>query len=440
MILSFCPPDQIRWSDLLNGDEVVRRYRDLFAVFDWSHVPERATNRPWPGRTPHPRSAYVKALMVKICEKKMYLTELRRFLVEHPLLVVELGFHPVPDPQAAFRFDVERTVPCEGWLGDQLRTMDDAMLGRLLRGTVQTMQHAEVDLGETVAFDVKHVYAWVEENNPKAFIAHRYDPQRQPKGDPDCRLGVKRRSNQEGPDGETIGPTEYVWGYGTGIATAIVAGYGDVVLAEHTQTFNENDVTYFHPLYEEVCTALGKRPTNLTADAAFDSWRIYDKCVATGGIAAIPLNLRGHSPFPRTSEGIPVCTQNLPMTPSTVSIHEDGYRVQRFRCPLLHPTRTGTTCAHHRFAEGGCIHKINLEDGGKLRIAIDRNSDAFRAIYDQRTSAERINSQTTALGIERPKLRNRHSIRHHNTLTYLIINARAIRRVQATHRQEADAA
>lgn len=440
MIPLFCPPDQIRWSDLVEQDEVVRRYHEFFAMFDWTQVPERLASRPWPGPTPHPRAAYLKAFLVKISEGKTFITDLRRYLVEHPLLVLSLGFRPVPDPHALYQFDVERTVPCVGWLGAQLRTLDDTILGTLLKGTVHALKREMADLGETVAFDVKHIYAWVQENNPKAFIAQRFDPQRLPRGDPDCRLGVKRRSNQTGADGESIGPTEYVWGYGTGIASATTDHYGDVVLAEHTQTFNENDATYFAPLYAQVCTAVGHPPTNIAADAAFDAWRIYQTCVPTGGIAAIPLNLRGHSSARRTPDGIPLCVKDLPMVPSTLFHHEDGYRAQRFACPLLHPTRTGPPCPHVQFAKGGCTRVINLEDGGKLRIAMDRASPAFHAIYDQRTSAERINSQATALGIERPKVRNRHSIRHLNTLTYLVINARALRRARAINSRQATAA
>lgn len=430
MIPIFCPPSQIRWSELVEHDEVVRRYREFFALFDWTQVTERNGQRPWPGRTPHPRSAYVKALLVRIAEEKTFMTDLRAYLIDHPLLVLDLGFRPVPDPSALFGFDVERTVPCVGWLCTQLRTLDEAMVGQMLKATVRALQAEIANLGETVAFDVKHIYAWVQENNPKAFIAHRFDPLRQPAGDPDCRLGIKRRSNQKGADGESIGPTEYVWGYGTGIASATADRYGDVVLAELTQTFNENDATYFAPLYEQVRATLGHRPTNITADAAFDAWRIYDTCVATGGIPAIPLNLRGHPPVQRTPEGIPLCTKHLAMTPASSFIHEDGYRAQYFSCPLLHPSRTALTCSHPRFATGGCLHKINLEEGGKLRVALDRTTPAFHAIYDQRTSAERINSQATALGIERPKVRNYRSIRHLNTLTYLVINARALRRAR----------
>jgi len=170
----------------------------------------------------------------------------------------------------------------------QLRSLDATLLGTLLRGTVQALQREIPALGETVAFDVKHIYAWVQENTPKAFVAQRFDPTRQPAGDPTCRLGVERRRNQERADGTTPGPTEYLWGYGTGLASAITEGYGDVVLAELTQTFNENDVTYFVPLYAQVCVALGHPPTNITADAAFDAWYVYQTCVATGASRRSP--------------------------------------------------------------------------------------------------------------------------------------------------------
>jgi hypothetical protein len=46
-----------------------------------------------------------------------------------------------------------------------------------------------------------------------------------------------------------------------------------------------------------------------------------------------------------------------------------------------------------------------------------------------RTAVERIFSQAVALGIERPKLRNRNAIANINTLTYILINLRAMQRV-----------
>jgi len=103
------------------------------------------------------------------------------------LLVLELGFQPVLDARAAYGFVIEQTIPCERWLRHKQQTLDHSMFQHLLAGTVHALQAEIPGFGETVAFDVKHLYAWVQEDNPRAYVAERYNPQRQPKGDPDCR-------------------------------------------------------------------------------------------------------------------------------------------------------------------------------------------------------------------------------------------------------------
>jgi hypothetical protein len=413
-------------------DPVVQRYRTFFSYLDWTVIPERDPTHPWPGPLPHPTSAYVKALLIKLCEHKEYVTHLRVFLVEHPLLVLELGFRPVPDATQPYGFAVDRTVPCDRWLRHWQQHLDNALLRALLQCTVHDLQTEIPGLGETVAYDVKHIYAWVQENNHKAYVPDRYNPQRQPRGDPDCRLGVKTRSNQVRADGTTKETKEYVWGYGSGVAAATDPRYGDVVLAEYTQPFNEVDSTYYHPLYERTVATLGRVPTNVTADAAFDAWHIYQTCATHGGIAAIPLNTRGHPPPQRQSDGTPLCPKGFAMSPSYLFAHPDGYRAQEFRCPLLHPQPTPQTCDHEQFAKGpGCVKHINIEAGGLMRALLDRDSAAYKDLYRQRTAAERINAQATALGIEHPKVRNSASVHNLNTLTYLVINVQALQRTRA---------
>ncbi len=133
-------------------------------------------------------------------------------------------------------------------------------------------------LGEIVAIDVKHIYAWVKENNPRVSMKDRFCKDQQPTGDPDCRVGVKRSTNQEQPDGSTKEKKEYLWGYGSGVVAATTADYGDVVLAQWTQPFNAGDVTYALPLYWQTVATLNFFPTHLTADAAFDAWYLYQRC------------------------------------------------------------------------------------------------------------------------------------------------------------------
>jgi hypothetical protein len=274
-MMASCPAlDQPVLTLLAACDPVVQSYRAFFALLDWHGLPVRTTVRPRPGPTPHPPAAYVKALLIKVCEGKEYITQLRTFLLSHPLLVREIGFRPVPAPGAPYGFDVEQTVPSARWLRHWQQHLDNRVLCGLLQQTVPALQAEIPDLGETVAFDVKHLYAWVAANNRKAYVANRYDPARQPRGDPDCRLGVETSTNRLRPDGTTQQTKEYVWGYGSGVGAATDPRYGDVVLAEYTQPFNEVDSTYSHPLYARTVQTLGHVPTNVTADAAFDAWHI----------------------------------------------------------------------------------------------------------------------------------------------------------------------
>ena len=60
-----------------------------------------------------------------------------------------------------------------------------------------------------------------------------------------------------------------------------------------------------------------------------------------------------------------------------------------------------------------------------MRVHLERESDAYKQLYKKRTASERINSQAKALGIERPKVRNGDSVVNLNTVTYIVINARA---------------
>jgi len=69
-----------------------------------------------------------------------------------------------------------------------------------------------------------------------------------------------------------------------------------------------------------------------------------------------------------------------------------------------------------------------------MRLTLDRSSPLYRALYCQRTSAERINSQAKALGIERPYVRNQCSVDRLNTLIYLLINAKALQRARQINR------
>lgn len=424
--------DQSTMTQLLEHDPVVAAYRALFSLFEWSLVEQWQTQRSPRGRPAHPQSAYLKAFLIRITEGLRYATELREFLLKHPLLVIDLGFHLELDPSAAYGFDVEHTLPCRYWFGEKLRQLDQVLLQDLLHATVTALQAEIPGLGETVAFDVKHIYAWVKENNARVYVKDRYDKTQRLAGDPDCKLGVKRSDNQEHADGTTTEKKEYLWGYGSGVAAATTPDYGDVVLAEFTQPFNENDVTYYRPLYQHAVLALDHFPTHLTADAAFDAWYVYQDALRLDGIAAVPLNQHGHPVYQRDTDGVPRCPLKLRMQPTSQFEHTYGYRAQRYRCPLLFPEPTDATCQQEQFLKGkGCVKDVNIERGALARVTLDRDSPLYHAIYTQRTCCEPINSQAKELGIEHPKVHNGRSVANLNTLIYLVINVRALQRARS---------
>ncbi len=428
--------DQSTIARLLDHDPLVQQYRAFFSLLDWSVVTAWELRRSARGRPlSHPTSTYLKAFLLRLHEGLPYFTHLRSFLLHHPLLIIEFGFELVLDPLLPYGFDADKTLPCRYWFGEKLRTLDPDLLQDLLRSTVQALQEQIPGLGETVAFDVKHIYAWVKENNLRVAVKDRFDKDTQPSGDPDCKVGVKRSTNIEQPDGSSKEKKEYLWGYGSGVAAATVADYGDVVLAEYTQPFNQNDITFYRPLYQSTVVALDAFPLHSTADAAFDAWYVYDDMARHGGIAAVPLNQHGHPLVQRDPDGVPLCAKGLRMHPKFHHQHSNGYRACRYGCPLLLPRPTGDFCDHEQFKKGvGCTKDINVEAGGIMRATLDRSSPLYKAVYTQRTCCERINSQAKELGIERPKLRNQPSIIHLNTLIYVTINLRALSRAISRNR------
>jgi len=465
---------------------VAQKYRHLLADLAWAQFPERPTNRAWPGPQPAPRAPFVAAYLVKLEEGHRYMADLRTYLVEHPALVWLLGFPLVPSATTPWGFDVAASLPTAKHFGRVLRELPNAAAQFLLDGTVTALQMAlppEVNFGDVVAGDTKHIIAWVKENNPKAYVKDRYDKTQQPAGDPDCKLGCKRRHNRtaagpestrEAADGAaptaaappapasraqsaaapaapatptaegtparqaTVG--EYYWGYASGVIATKVADWGEFVLAELTQTFDQPDVSYFFPLMAQVERRLGRKPRYGALDMGFDAHYIYDYFHTAGGFAAIPLAERGDTSRQFDAAGLPLCPAGLAMPRKGVfTCHTTRIEQQRGRyaCPLRYPKSTGAACPSNdpHWAKGGCVVTMPTSSGARIRYQLDRESAEFKAIYKQRTADERVNSQALELGIERPKLRNGAAIANQNTLIYVLINLRALHRVRA-HRAE----
>ncbi|NNJ13744.1 hypothetical protein EKD04_025805 [Chloroflexales bacterium ZM16-3] len=441
-------------------DPVVQKYRALLGDLPWGQFPERPADRPYPGPLPQPRVSFAAAYLVKLQEDKRFMSDLRTYLIEHPALVYWLGFARVPDPAAPHGFDVAASVPTRRQLSTVLRHLPNPALQFLLSASIDvlkaTLTEAEqATFGDTIAGDTQAILAWVKENNPKQFIKEgRLDKTRQPVGDPDCTLGVKKRRNAAA-DTETSpdhpAPTteakpatkmqvgvDIFWGYASGIVVTRLPDGTEVVLAERTRPFNESDPSHFRPLMAQVEARLGRRPRFGTWDAAFDAHYVYDYFDQAGGFAAVPFN-GGGKRAKRTfaPDGTPLCAASLPMHLQCTYMDRtsglEPYERAKYDCPLLQPRVTGEPCpcADPHFAKGGCSTTIANTTGARIRHELDREGDDYTRLYALRTMVERINSQAEALDILRPKLRRGQAIVNANTLRYVLINVRALLRVRA---------
>ena len=441
------------------------KYLALLGDLDWEHFPERPTNRPWPGPTPAPRAPFAAAYLVKLEEHFLTFKKLRSHLVKHPALVWVLGFPLVPDPTSQpWGFDPERSVPSRKQLGRILRELDNAALQFLLTASVRCIADAlppDLPFGDIISLDTKHIIAWVKENNPKAFVRDRYDKTRRPKGDPDCRLGCKRRENSTpsghgddesrppsdatpttagNPASETLPPLgkgEYYWGYASGVVVTKIEELAEVVLAELTQPFDQSDQSYFHPLMQRTESNLGFKPRFGALDKAYDAFYVYEYFHLAGGFAAVPWADRGNHRKTFSPEGLPLCEAGLPMPLKSTFWQKSHclvpHQVGRYVCPLPSQGQCAADCPlHHPNAARltGCITSLPTSVGNRVRHQLDRNSQDFKRIYNQRSACERINSQALELGIERPHLRNGRSIANIDTLIYVLINLRALGRIR----------
>jgi len=435
------------------------RLLDLLGPLPWQNFPERDLARNW-GQTTVPYAALTAAYLLQLNEHRVHMSDLRAYLLEHPAFIWLFRFPLVPDRASPYGFDPHASLPTQRHFTRLLRKMPNAIPQFLLGASVTAILHALAAAGctqvaQAISLDTKHVIAWVRENNPKAYVAHRYDKSQQPSGDPDCRLGCKRRHNQRSsPDdvstprknpvpASTLAVGEYYWGYGSGVVATKVSDWGEFVLAELTQPFNCSDVSYFFPLMTQTEQRLGFRPRTAALDAGFDAFYVYEffhRDDDSAAFAAVPFVQKGgykRSDRRFSPEGLPLCAAGLPMprkftyTDRTVTLieHERG----KYICPLQAqdiPDDLSCPVNHKRWPQGGCTTTMPTSVGARVRYTLDRQSDAYQDAYRQRTATERINSQAKALGIERPHLRNGQAITNRNTLIYTLINLRALQRIR----------
>jgi hypothetical protein len=109
----------------MEADPLVHRLRAFLPSWTGAWRPSGLQGREERARPPHSLIASIKALLLTISEGLTSCTRVRRFLVSHPLLMLELGFRPKVNP---FVEILLATSPCH-WERRQCRKAWCASVG-----------------------------------------------------------------------------------------------------------------------------------------------------------------------------------------------------------------------------------------------------------------------------------------------------------------------
>jgi hypothetical protein len=74
--------------------------------------------------------------------------------------------------------------------------MDNAVLKEIMVAQVKQLYELGIVDDSFIGLDSAPIAANTKQNNPKSFTKDKFNPEKQPKADPGCALGVHAASNQ----------------------------------------------------------------------------------------------------------------------------------------------------------------------------------------------------------------------------------------------------
>ena len=130
---------EAQWPRFVRESPVVRRYEGLLGLIDWQDLPQRQSRAgQWPAGISY--ASFAAACLIKLDQGFTYMSQLRRYLVEHPALLWRLGWPLIPSSTTSWGFDAEASLPTARHLTRLLRQMPNAHLQQLLDQTVRHLQ------------------------------------------------------------------------------------------------------------------------------------------------------------------------------------------------------------------------------------------------------------------------------------------------------------
>lgn len=389
---------------LYTSKPVAKFYDSLFLNLDLSSVREY----PETGRKGFSNHALICSFIVMKCEGFSLITDLVDYLNNNLLIAHYCGF------------DLSKPLPSY-WTFDRfLKNFDHSILSNIMKSQVLSLSDNGIVDTSFIGLDSTPIAANTSQNNPKSFLSNKFNPDNQPKADPDCRLGVHTASNQYNEKNY-----EFYRGYKNHVLIDCISG---LPIYECTTTANVADSTVALDILADTHSFLPVTECTFLADKGYDVKNIYNQIHALyQGECIIPLNKRNTKNIQLLPQGNPLCEAGLAMWKDG-KFSDRGRTRQKFCCPLKSSRDMDCPCRHKNFYNGkkhrGCTKYITIPDD--LRLSVDRNSKYFKSTYSLRTECERYNSRFKNTGQERMWVRNKSSVTNLNTLSHISLLAVAI--------------
>ena len=360
------------------------------------------------GRKSQKEALFCSFIVMK-CEGFSQITDLVDYLNNNLLIAHYCGF------------DIMKPLPSY-WTFDRfIRNLDNQILKSVMQSQVLELARLGIIDASFLGLDSTPNMANTKQNNPKSFSKNKFNPEKQPRCDKDCRLGVHTASNQHNE--KNYG---FYWGYKNHVLSDCITG---LPIFELTTTANIADSTVALDILRQTNAFLPINECSFIADKGYDLNSIYDTIRDLyKGECFIPINQRNTKDLSKLPVGNPICEAGLAMHRDG-KFTEKGYTRQKFCCPFKRTAHIhDCPCNHVNFKKNGkatgCTKYYPMPDN--YRLSINRNSINFKSVYALRTECERYNSRFKSTGQERLWVRNGNSAENLNSVAHISLLAIAL--------------
>lgn len=400
------------FEQLYTSNQAVNFYTKMFSHLDLSSINEfpRKSSKltKGEGRKTISRHCIYRAFAVMKIQRLREVSQLLDYLENNIAIAMLCGFPGgrIPGKDVFYEF---------------LRHTPKSELYGVMASNVQVMAELELVDCKNLIEDSMPIFANTKLNNAKSFAKNKFNKDRPPAADSDCKLGVYAASN------DSCGKnSEWYWGYKDHLL--LDAKYG-LPIFNVTLPANTHDSKAGEKLILEASSnlPLKGKVKNLICDKAFDSNPFYEFVMDNLG-ARVIAPLRSNAKIQLYDGSPPLCDAGLKMHKCGSINRVSGIRF-KFICPFRNSKNKSCPCNHRNFLKPaknkGCI-KYRLVKSANLRNCTDRASASFKLLYSKRTAIERYNSRFKFLDNEKASVRNINSVSSIVSISHVCLQLTAI--------------